>query len=224
LSEVTIPELPGLYGNQYQLQVDVSRLPRVEEYQQILGPDSITSVTDIPSDVKTVTYYVKTAAVGAPVSGVINTNTSLASLTNSDPNATGLIRRQLDRAVTSSAIAQGNTTGLTNAGDLLAPEVVGVEFRYFDGTQWLLQWDTTQEESLPLAVQILLAISSTGKMTGTVGTTGLPGNVHIYSMIVHLPTGGQPSSSASSGSSTSSTSGSSTSSASGSTSSTGGTQ
>ena len=29
-SASTLPPVPGLYGNQYELQVDVSRLPRVD--------------------------------------------------------------------------------------------------------------------------------------------------------------------------------------------------
>jgi hypothetical protein len=35
----------------------------------------------------------------------------------------------------------------------LAPEVVSLEFNYYDGTQWLTQWDSSQQ-NLPLVVKI----------------------------------------------------------------------
>ena len=36
----SLPAVAGLYGNQYELQVDVSRLPRVDEFQRLVSPDA----------------------------------------------------------------------------------------------------------------------------------------------------------------------------------------
>jgi hypothetical protein len=205
LATMTIPEVVGIYGNQYQLQVDVSRLPRIEQYQQLLTADANTSIVDIPSDIKTVTYYVKTpdmVAAAAPAAG-------LDSLADPNAHSLGLVRREVDRAVTSAALTNGDTTRLENSGDLLAPEVVGIEFRYFDGIEWRLEWDSTVEKSLPLAIQILLAMTTTvpDGLTAAATASELPPNVRIYSMVVNLPAGGQPSDSSSSGGESSGTAG-----------------
>ena len=40
----------------------------------------------------------------------------------------------------------------------VAPEVAGLEFRYFDGTEWLSSWDSEAEGKLPVAVEIIVAV------------------------------------------------------------------
>jgi hypothetical protein len=105
----------------------------------------------------------------------------------------------------------GNMTGLENSGEMLAPEVVGIEFRYFDGTEWRMEWDTSTEEKLPIAIQILLTMTTKRPQAkaADAGTTTAAPNVRVYSMVVNLPTGGQApasSSQSSTGDSSSSTS------------------
>jgi len=41
---------------------------------------------------------------------------------------------------------------------LRVPEVVGVEFRYFDGSTWSSEWNSLTRKSLPIAVEIMLRI------------------------------------------------------------------
>ncbi len=58
-----------------------------------------------------------------------------------------------------AAISEADATGTSaNAGgfSLLAPEVARIEFRYFDGSQWLAAWDCQQ--GLPVAVEIAFAL------------------------------------------------------------------
>ena len=40
------------------------------------------------------------------------------------------------------------------------PEVVGLEFRYFDGRGWVGSWDSLRRRSLPVAVEARLTIES----------------------------------------------------------------
>lgn len=40
----------------------------------------------------------------------------------------------------------------------IAPEVAGLEFRYFDGVEWLPSWDSDAQGGLPAAVEIVLAV------------------------------------------------------------------
>lgn len=41
-----------------------------------------------------------------------------------------------------------------------APEVVGVEFRYFDGNTWSDQWNSLARKSLPVAVEAILRVQA----------------------------------------------------------------
>lgn len=147
---------PGIYGNQFSLMLDVSRIPRPEEYivQQTSLLDG--TLTDVPGDMKTVTYYVQ-AATNMGVNDTLNNFASDPA--NASGFSSGLVRRQLDRAVTAYAEEMGDIDRLSRTGDLVAPEVIAVEFSYFDGVQWLLQWDSSTQ-SLPWLVQISLAMQS----------------------------------------------------------------
>jgi hypothetical protein len=70
------------------------------------------------------------------------------------------VRRSLDRAVTRFASQSGDIGGLDAAAEVLATEVVAVQFAYFDGTTWLSEWDSQSMQSLPLAIEILLTIAT----------------------------------------------------------------
>ncbi len=210
LSTTTIPPVPGLFGNQYQLQVDVSRLPRIEDYQQYLTPDAATSVVDVPSDVKTVTYFVQSTSAISGAAGMAASQ-SLADLSDPNANGTGLVRRELDRSVTLWAMNNGNYTGLQNSGEVIAPEVAGIEFQYFDGTQWLTEWDSESQQKLPIAVLVILALRAPGAdpaldAVPSTLTAETAGNLHLYRLLVYLPSGGQSPPEQSSTASSSSTS------------------
>ncbi len=138
---------PGLFGNPHELQVDTSRLPRVDQYHQVLiGAEGAEA--SIPSDVKTVAYFLQfETRDGGPV------------LPGTAGEATGgLARREWDRAVTAWAAQQGGLELADSAGRVLAPEVDFLEFRYFDGLQWLGEWDSLQLGGLPIAVEITIGI------------------------------------------------------------------
>jgi hypothetical protein len=173
-----VRSVPGLYGNQYELQVDVSRLPRIDQYQQMISATGL--MTDRPSDMKSVAYYV----VGGMVSSTPATGTSAAAGAG---GAVGLVRRELDRAATAWANAEGNFQMLDQYPELLAPEVVGLEFMYYDGTEWVLDWDSDLRGGLPLAVEIALYLSSPDLAATTdVLSTG---EYRVYRLTVHLPAG-----------------------------------
>ena len=150
------PAVPGLYGNQYQLQMDISRLPRVEEYQRLMNLEDNFALTDIPSDVKTITYYVQ----GQDMVGMESMAEELDVVEDDIRLINGLVRRHMDRAVTQFAADNGNIDALLNQGDVIAPEVVSIEFQYWDGLLWLPEWDSEVEEGLPVAVEIRLYLKS----------------------------------------------------------------
>ncbi len=157
LTETIVNRPPGIYGDQYTLIVDVSRLPRPDEYmvQQTSLLDG--SLTDIPGDIKTVTYFVQ-----APTNqGVADDMAGFGTTADNSGLVGGLVRRALDRGVTAYAEEMGNVTQLSRTGDLVAPEIVAIEFAYFDSelAQWVYEWDSSVQ-SLPWLIQISLVIQS----------------------------------------------------------------
>ena len=152
---VPLAREPGLYGTKYELTLDVSRLPRADEYIPPMGSVVSPTLTDVPGDIKTVSYFVQTPSM-------IGVEDSLSAFNDATSTTTsfssGLVRRQLDRAIIAYAEELGDTR-LSRTGDLIAPEVVSLEFAYFDGTQWLYEWDSSTQ-ALPWLVQITLGMQS----------------------------------------------------------------
>jgi hypothetical protein len=177
--------VPGLFGNQFELQVDISRLPRADEYEAAATDATVSQVRDIPSDVKTVAYFLQTSEEatsdevlpGAAVSGIA-----------------GLARRVQDRAIVSFEAQGGTLDAANHSGTLLAPEVNRLEFRFYDGTSWYTEWDSEQMESLPVAVEITVGIDPAfGADPTTLDATAASdaaleeSQENLYRMVVHLP-------------------------------------
>jgi uncharacterized membrane protein YgcG len=132
----TTPPVAGVYGTAYDLQVDIARVPRPDEINTALAAGA-----PVLGDIKTVYYFLASAATGVLPSG-----------------ATGLMRSEMNRAQALYASQNGNTDVILQNAQPLAVEVVGLEFRYFDGTQWLTEWDSQASNGLPLAIEIAVAI------------------------------------------------------------------
>lgn len=163
---VTPASVPGIYGNRYQLQVDVSYLPRIEDFQT--AADAGVDKNDLPSDVKTVAYYLMSNSAGlgsAPSSGGESVFGRLDA-SGQENLAEGLVRRSLDRSTTQWAIENGDVARLDRVGQILAPEVIALEFRYFDGEAWSDVWDSQQRGGLPVAVEVALAIVARDTLPG----------------------------------------------------------
>lgn len=179
---------PGLIGNQFQIQFDISRLPRLEEYQQLVVTPA-EGMSDVPSDIKTVTYYVQAAGgpgVADPLSQVADPDAD--PLAFGSGSTGGLVRRQLDRQVTKYALDSGNLATVNLTGDLLAPEIAAIEFAYFDGLQWLTEWNSDTYGGLPLAVQVQLTMVEPGVDAEAVNITD-SGQVRTFRQIIRLPMG-----------------------------------
>ncbi len=88
-----------------------------------------------------------------------------------DSPATGLARWELPLLQGQLALEQQDLDQLAAAAQVLAPEVTSVQFRYFDGTQWVQSWDSTAEGTLPLAVEITLSLLPQGTAPREATTT-----------------------------------------------------
>jgi hypothetical protein len=156
-----------------ELYVDVARLPRREElFSTITGytnvpmplPTGGTSSggsTNIavelvpPSELKTVRYFIRQGEKVDPA-GV--------EATNLEPDlqlrAGGLVRQEVARPLRTFAELSGNSQLLEQGQSLVAPEVVHVEFRYFDGQRILEVWDMREKDALPLAIEVRIWLLS----------------------------------------------------------------
>jgi prepilin-type N-terminal cleavage/methylation domain-containing protein len=175
-SSTTTTTIAGVYGDQYRLQVDVGRLPNIYEYGA-QSSDSASSAT-VPSDVKTVSYYLNGSS-GAPTGAAID--------------GVGLVRTDLDRSAALYTTTTGSSPESEGAAVILAPEVSIIEFQYFDGTTWLTSWDSTASSGLPQSIKISVALatpSSTGETPAaptSVADVAAQDPDSVYSLVVLLP-------------------------------------
>ena len=179
-NSTTVPPEIGLYGNQFELQIDVSRPLRIDEYQSFADPSDPYALIDRPSDIKTVAYYIQ----GDRRSGLGTGNL------DTDDLQLGLVRRSLDRATTMYAVENGNTESLLDLGEVIAPEVEGITFAYFDGLEFRTEWDSSVEGTLPMAIEIRIAVRPTQairNVTAQVNPADPQVGLQEYRMLVRLP-------------------------------------
>jgi hypothetical protein len=122
------------------------------------------------SDVRTVNYYVTNSGSTAAPEG-------------------GLLRSEMNRAEAMYLWDQGDPSQLEERADLLANEVAGIRFAYFDGTDFYPEWDTAAMGGLPIAVEIELTLMDPVTKEA-VGVSGMAEADSVYRMLVHLPNGG----------------------------------
>nr|MCU0871764.1 type II secretion system protein GspJ [Pirellulaceae bacterium] len=174
---------PGLYGNQFELRVDCSRLPRVDQYSAMYTETSGGVAPSIPSDVKSVSYFLQ------------NADSSQVSVTSpTGGTAMGLVRREMDRAAASFSAQDGSLDASEHPGSLLAAEVNYLEFRYWDGSSWYTEWDSEQMGGLPAAIEITIGIDPAAgqnleemdvKAANDLAAADM--NEYMYRLTVHLP-------------------------------------
>lgn len=152
-AETELP--PGIYGTQDTIQIDVSRIPRPDQYFQQNVSSLSGNIVDIPSDLKSVTYLVQGVTQNGVQDPFLQSNAmnEIASATGSS----GLVRREIDRNLLAWANSNGQIEQLNRTGELLGPEVVSLGFSYFDGTEWLTSWDSSVS-GLPVLVRIRIAL------------------------------------------------------------------
>ncbi|MCA9187038.1 MAG: hypothetical protein R3E01_13715 [Pirellulaceae bacterium] len=190
-SSSVIPTIAGLYGNPFELQIDVSRLPRPDEYLIFDDSGSVMGV-DVPSDTKTIAYYVNGVSGSATTTGhvIVKGSGPVGGMTQG-----GLVRRSLDRGSTQYAANNNLLVGLDATSELMAAEVIALEFMYFDGVAWTNTWDSEERAGLPMAVMVTVALSSDPTQTIAAGTLNsslqsLPsstGAIRYYRTVISLP-------------------------------------
>jgi len=85
----------------------------------------------------------------------------------------------------------GGSSVLESNEVLLAPEVVRVEFRYFNGTDIADTWDMKELKTLPTAVEVCIWLRSPNAtnepVTTNYDTATLADTTHEYRQVVYVP-------------------------------------
>lgn len=169
---------PTLLGSESVIMIDISRLPRLDQYNPLIASDE--SRVQSPSDVKSLAYFVSLT------NGGVEPTVQFAE--TRAPG--GLYRREIDRAV---AEFMGDTALLSspdNYTKLLANEVAQIGFRYFDGEEWQIEWDSAENGGFPVAIEVTLAIDSERSASGSsdYNIAAVDGeSMKFYRTVVDLP-------------------------------------
>jgi len=146
--------LAGVYGQLDWLRVDVVRAIRSDSSSSASGSASgSTATSESTRQLKTIVYYVVTADEAAA---------SAASTDTEKQPGGGLVRRELTRSVAAWAAQQGSLAYVDPSVSPMGTEVAdvtAVEFRYYNGSDWVESWDTATAGSLPAAVEIRLYLA-----------------------------------------------------------------
>lgn len=182
IEEPDVDGAPVFIGASNFVSIDISRLPRIDQYHPSIVSEQERSNT--LADVKTVSYFVSESS--GP-----NQRRSANAFQAPQGRTTvsgGLFRRQVDRSV-------AKFEGLESVGEpdvfseLVAQEVVEVSFRYFDGSNWFTEWDSEEMGGFPLAVEMYVLIDPA--RAGSVGTGGSSStnreDLETYRAVVHIP-------------------------------------
>ena len=181
----------GLYGSATELQFEISRLPRVDQYQSpLLSADGAPA--EVPSDIKTVVYFLSSDEVAGDASDGL----ALGSVTQPSITGTGrgLMRAESDRAVGAYGEMNGSTESIYGGAAMLAAEVTSLQFQYYDGVEWLPEWNSDEQQGLPLAIEVQFTLDTTGAMAAAetaVDPLAASDEQKVFRMVVQLPVGGK---------------------------------
>ncbi len=176
--EEQVVEQPGLAGGPNSISFDISRLPRRDQFAPVV--DGKTGrVVSIPSEILNIQYMVGTVEE--------DTNSGNDTQPDSGPRI-GLLRMEFDRAAKRFADQGG---GPVSGFEMMAEEVKGLAFRYYDGDQWYSEWDSNEMRTLPVAVEITLQVDPrTAEVVQQQARTGdleAAFAMQEYRTVVHLP-------------------------------------
>ena len=74
----------------------------------------------------------------------------------------GLGRADVDRLAGTISAPSDTEILMAEAAEFLAPEVVSLTFRYFDGVDWVEEWDSDLQGAVPTAIEITLGFVAPG--------------------------------------------------------------
>jgi len=165
----------GVFGDTSNLVLHVSK-PR-----RYLSSRS-TDANSFGSDLQSVSYF-----LAGPEGGALQQ--MVADLFSDDRSKliTGLARLQGERFAMELSDESRDLESLAAQAKLLAPEVALLEFRYFDGFEWLDAWDSTEYAAVPAAIEIVIGFADPEFPVGLLNPRSISPQTSLYRLVVALP-------------------------------------
>ena len=139
----------GLVGTANDLLLYVSRPDSKLSY---VDAQSLKSTDERTGDLMIIRYLVADKSAGG-FSGAI-----AEQLAGTETGPAGLVRITGDLFGMSSAVQSGKEEEFTSVDSIEAAEVSHLEFRYYDGADWQETWDSTAQNGLPVAIEIIMTL------------------------------------------------------------------
>lgn len=150
--------MTGLVGDATTLVLHVARVSRQSTAQNFAAVSEGAPTN--AGEEKSISYFLADAGADG-LAGLVGDVQKDVSRTTGDVQ--GLARLEGNRLAIKIAEEQSDMNSLAEIAQVLAPEVTNLQFRYFDGVDWLDEWDSGVSQRLPIAVEITLEIRRTGK-------------------------------------------------------------
>lgn len=173
----------GLVGTSSDLQLFISRPDRNLAY---VSAQELTSPEQRTGDLLLVRYLLA-SKLGSGLGSMIADREAPG---NTD-GPIGLARVEGDLYGLSTAVETAEDIPQLSAAKLIAREVSSVTFRYYDGGQWLEEWDSTARNALPKAIEIVITLRDeqpTESLLNTDEATPYAFPETTHRMVVPLPT------------------------------------
>jgi type II secretory pathway pseudopilin PulG len=148
LNQVGFPDMQQFSGDRRSITFITTPLPPADLYDFFPQPEYAPAPRH---DLRQVTYALwidpqETTAEGDPlVGGILRTE-----------------RRAIIPYLTQQDVAEGEDLKYERR-DLWSPELGYLEFRYFDGAEWVTRWQVTEGNALPQQVQVTVGFDSLTK-------------------------------------------------------------
>ena len=140
----------GLVGTATDLQLFVSRPEKSLAY---VASQDLTSTSQRTSDLMIIRYLMAQSGGGGLASAIADKE-SIG--TKSGP--VGIAKLEGDLFGLSTAVETSEESPQLAASKLLAQEVSGLQFRYYDGLSWQESWDSNSLNEMPKAIEITLTL------------------------------------------------------------------
>lgn len=157
----------GVFGDSTTLVLHIDKPVRNTDYAP--ATDDLGLMQD--SDLQSVSWFLAGSGTG--------TLQSMGDLQ-------GLARLRGDRSVIGLADEQGDLASLGALTQVLAAEVNFLEFQYFDGLEWLPDWDSVANGGLPLAIGITIGFAPP-PATNALFQRAPSTSTETYRLVVALP-------------------------------------
>lgn len=169
----------GLIGTDRDLVLYISYPAR--ELNYVPAPDAV-GTGERNSDLMIVRWLMAESNGGGLSSAIAE-----LTATDGDGSIAGLARGSGGVTGFGQAIENDNINLQVESTKLLAAEVQSVLFEYFDGVEWLAEWDTSSANKMPQAVRIELTLRKAPESgdSSTPNPRDLPPTIH--QLVVPIP-------------------------------------